>query len=133
MKASSFLRVPIILFLMMIYGVHLLPAQDNAICTNPDIKPLFPGGNAALVKFLKENVKYPSEADSVDFKGTVCVSFIIEKTGSLTSIDIAEGVGKGCDAEAMRVIRKMPKWLAGSKGGKPVRVLYKLYIKFPQQ
>lgn len=132
MKTASILKISLIVFLMAVYGVPFLAAQDNAICTNPDIKPLYPGGNAALVKFLKENVKYPAEADSVNYSGTVCVSFIVEKTGGLSSIEIAKGIGKGCDEEALSVIRKMPKWLAGSKGGKPVRVLYKLWIKFPQ-
>ena len=132
MKKASLLRITLILFLIAVYGVPFLSAQDNAICTNPDIKPLYPGGNAALVKFLKENIKYPVEADSADYTGTVCVSFIVEKTGGLSSIDIAKGIGKGCDEEALRVVRKMPKWLAGSKGGKTVRVTYKLYIKFPQ-
>ncbi len=117
---------------MTAYSTTFLAAQDNYICTNPDIKPLYPGGNAALAKFLKANIKYPAEADSADYTGTVCVSFIIEKTGGLTNLEIIEGIGYGCDAEALRIVRKMPKWLAGSKGGKPVRVPYKLYIKFPQ-
>lgn len=132
MKDPSLLRTFFLFIFLSVYGVPFLVAQDNAICTDPDIKPLYPGGNAALVKFLKENVKYPAEADSVNYSGTVCVSFIVEKTGGLSSIEIAKGIGKGCDEEALSVIRKMPKWLAGSKGGKPVRVFYKLYIKFPQ-
>lgn len=132
MKTAPILRISLIVLLMTIFGGHYLLAQGNSLCTNPDVKPLYPGGNGALAKFLKANVVYPAEADSANFTGTVCVSFIVEKTGALSSIDIAEGIGKGCDAEALRVVRKMPKWLAGSKGGVPVRVLYKLYIKFPQ-
>jgi periplasmic protein TonB len=132
MKATTLLRISFIVIVMAFVGSHCAIAQDNSICTDPDIKPLYPGGGAALAKYLKENVKYPLEADSVDYTGTVCVSFIIEKSGGLTSIEISKGIGKGCDEEALRVVRKMPKWLAGSKGGKTVRVAYKLYVKFPQ-
>jgi periplasmic protein TonB len=132
MKTASLLRIVAIVFLMAVYGVPFLAAQDNSICTTPDVKPLYPGGNKAMANFIKANIKYPLEADTAKVTGTVAISFIVEKNGSLSGLEIAEGIGYGCDTEALRVVRKMPKWLAGSKGGSTVRTVYKLYIKFPQ-
>ena len=124
-------RICLIFLIISFYGLQTSFAQEKVFST-PDKKAMYPGGKLALAKFLKDNVKYPAEAKTAKTKGTVIVSFIVEKSGALTNIEVAYGIGKGCDAEALRVVRKMPKWYPGSVGGKPVRVLYKLTIKFPQ-
>lgn len=107
-------------------------AQEGKVYTTATVMPSYPGGKDALAKFLKTNVKYPAAADSAKIKGSITVSFIVEKTGALTSLDVTNTIGHGCDEEGLRVVRKMPKWNPGTIGGKPVRVAYKLVIKFPQ-
>lgn len=120
------------MILFMICGGIQISYAQNEICTKPDKAAFYPGGSMALVKFLKTNVKYPDAAKTAKVKGTVLISFIIEKSGGLTSLEILKGLGHGCDEEALRVVRKMPKWYPASVGGQPVRSVYKLYIKFPQ-
>lgn len=119
--------------IVLAFGIYVSTcAAQEKVYTNPDKAPMYPGGKPGIAKFLKDNVVYPAEAAKDSTKGTVTVSFIIEKTGGLSSIEVAEGIGKGCDVEATRVVRKMGKWYPGSVEGKPVRTLYKLAIKFPQ-
>jgi protein TonB len=117
---------------MSFYGLQISFAQESKIYTTSDTKPIYPGGKLALAKFLKDNVKYPEEAKAANKKGTVVVSFIVEKSGALTGLEVINGIGKGCDVEALRIVRKMPKWIPGLVGGKPVRALHKLSIAFPQ-
>jgi periplasmic protein TonB len=107
-------------------------SQDNKVYTTPEKQPFYSGGNVAIAKFLKENVKYPEAAKADSTSGTVIVSFIVEISGGLSSIEVVSGIGKGCDEEALRVVRKMTKWFPGSVGGKPVRTFHKISIKFPQ-
>ena len=107
-------------------------AQDEKVYKTATVMPSYPGGKDALAKFLKANVKYPTTASTAKITGTVTISFIIEKTGGLTNLDVANSIGYGCDEEGLRVVRKMPKWNPGTIAGKPVRVAYKVLIKFPQ-
>ena len=132
MKPNLNVRICLIFFIMGFYGLQISFAQDNKIYTTPAKMPIYPSGKLALAKFLKDNVKYPEEAKAANIKGIVVVSFIVEKSGALTSIEVINGIGKGCDVEALRIVRKMPKWYPGSVGRKPVRALYKLSIAFPQ-
>ncbi len=82
--------------------------------------PEFPGGDAARVKFLSENIQYPLQAVESGIQGTVYVSFIVDIDGRLDSIKILRGIGGGCDEEALRVVKNMPKWKPGLQGGKLV-------------
>jgi protein TonB len=132
MKTNLFIRICFVVLLVGIYGLQAAIAQDK-VYTKPDVMPVYSGGKAALAKFLKDNVKYPEEAKAANTKGTVTVSFIVEKSGGITGVEVVSGIGHGCDAEAMRVVRKMKYWFPGSVGGKPVRVMYKLPVAFPQK
>ena len=93
-------------------------------------QPSFPGGNAAMMKFLANNIEYPKLAIEVSITGIVYVTFITEKDGSITNIEIIKEIGGGCDEEAVRVIHLMPKWNPGKQNGFPVRVKLTLPIKF---
>jgi periplasmic protein TonB len=93
-------------------------------------EPEFPGGEMARRKFLSENIKYPKTASEVGIDGTVHVTFIIEKNGSVTDVRILRGIGGGCDEEAIRVVKAMPNWIPGKQRGKPVRVQFNMPIKF---
>jgi len=92
--------------------------------------PAFPGGDAARMKFLQDNIKYPQMARESGIQGTVYVTFVVERSGAVTDVKILRGIGGGCDEEAVRVVQNMPKWEPGKQRGKPVRVQFNMPIKF---
>ena len=92
--------------------------------------PSYPGGDEARVKFMVENIKYPAEAKKNIVQGTVFVNYIVRADGSITDVKILRGIGGGCDEEAIRVIKLMPKWNPGMDKGKPVDVEFVMPIKF---
>lgn len=92
--------------------------------------PEFPGGIEKLYAYLQANMKYPQMARESGIQGTVYVTFVVEKDGSVTDIKVLRGIGGGCDEEAIRVVRSMPKWNPGKQRGKPVRVQYNLPVRF---
>jgi protein TonB len=95
--------------------------------------PEFPGGEAAMYKFIGNNMDYPRMAKESGISGRVFVTFVVERDGSVTDVQILRGIGGGCDEEAVRVIKMMPKWTPGKQRGKPVRVQYRMPIKFTLQ
>ena len=95
-----------------------------------EIKPAFPGGDGAMMKFLNKNIKYPTTAKENGIKGTVFMRFVVEKDGSVGDVEVAKGVNPLLDAEAKRVVASMPKWAAGKQNGTPVAVQYTLPVKF---
>ena len=92
--------------------------------------PSFPGGDEARIRFLQQNIKYPQMARESSIQGTVYVTFVVERDGSVTDVRVLRGIGGGCDEEAIRVIKAMPKWNPGKQRGKPVRVQFNMPIKF---
>lgn len=98
-----------------------------------DKMPSFPGGIGALMQYLTEKIKYPEEAKKMHLQGRVFLQFIVEADGSITHIRVLRGVSPSLDAEAVKVIRNMPRWIPGSQRGKPVRVRFNLPIKFTMQ
>jgi protein TonB len=92
--------------------------------------PAFPGGDAARMKFLQDNIKYPQMARESGIQGTVYVTFVVERSGAVTDVKILRGIGGGCDEEAVRVVQNMPRWEPGKQRGKPVRVQFNMPIKF---
>ena len=92
--------------------------------------PEFPGGDAALYKYLAENLDYPKLAVETGITGKVYIRFIVEKDGSITQATIRKDIGGGCGAEARRVVRGMPKWKPGKQCKKPVRTEFTLPISF---
>ena len=95
--------------------------------------PEFPGGEQAMMDFVGKNVQYPKEAMEKEISGRVLVGFIVEKDGSVNEVKIVRGIGGGCDEEAVRVVKVMPKWKPGKEKGKPVRVSYMMPIFFKLQ
>ena len=92
--------------------------------------PQFAGGDEARIKYMIENVKYPEAAMKQGKQGTVYVSFVVEKDGSITNTKVIRGVENSLDAEAFRVVSAMPKWKPGTDKGKPVRVQFNMPIQF---
>jgi TonB family protein len=93
--------------------------------------PEYPGGEEALFSFIGKNINYPEQAKKEGIQGRVYVSFIVEKNGKVSNVEVLKGIGNGCDAESLRVVKSMPNWKPGiDENGKPVRVKYNLPIKF---
>lgn len=93
----------------------------------------FPGGQAALMKWLSQNIRYPEAAQQNDIQGRVVVKFVVEKDGSIGQATIAKGVDKDLDREALRVVKKMPKWQPGKNNGVAVRSYFNLPVTFKLQ
>ncbi|HPD64760.1 MAG TPA: energy transducer TonB [Bacteroidia bacterium] len=95
--------------------------------------PTFPGGEVALQKYLKDNIRYPEIERDNGIQGLVVVSFVVEKDGSVNKVEILKGVTPNINDEAIRVIKAMPKWSPGKQRGKPVRVTINVPIRFTLQ
>jgi len=108
-------------------------SADNNVYQVVEDQPEFPGGMDELYNYLALNVKYPPKAKRKGIQGRVFVNFTIEKDGSVSNISILMGIGGGCDEEALRVVKNMPRWTPGMQKGKAVRVSYNLPIKFTLQ
>lgn len=103
---------------------------EEVVFTVVEEMPAYPGGNEAMYTYLGQNIKYPEGARKNKIQGTVYVTFIVRKDGSVSNVNILRGIGHGCDEEAIRVVKEMPLWKAGKQGGKAVNVQYNLPIKF---
>lgn len=116
------------------------PEQTTNSETTPELKvydmsvvesaPEFPGGQRELSKFINNTLKYPSTARQNNIQGKVYLGFIVEKDGSIGDIKIKQGIGGGCDEEAVRVIKSSPKWKPGTIKGQAVRTYCVLPIVF---
>ncbi|HAW59166.1 MAG TPA: energy transducer TonB [Bacteroidales bacterium] len=107
--------------------------EEQEIFTIVESMPEFPGGEEARMKFLLQNIKYPQIARESGIQGVVYVTFVVEPDGSITNVKVIRGIGGGCDEEAVRVVKMMPKWIPGNQRGKPVRVQFNMPIKFTLQ
>jgi len=103
---------------------------DEPVILVPGKMPAFPGGEAAMYAFIGQNLVYPLAAVEANAQGKVYARFIVEKDGSISQIEIARGLGFGCDKEVIRVIKSMPRWEPGTQGPNKVRVLYTLPVHF---
>ena len=99
----------------------------------PETMPYFPGGQVLMLKYLADNIKYPASAVKAKKQGRVIVGFIVQKDGSITHAKIVRSIDPELDAEALRVVKGMPKWTPGTQLGKPVSVKYTLPVKFSLQ
>lgn len=93
-------------------------------------EPEFPGGMDSLYAWIVRNLSYPEQARKEKITGKVFVTFVVEKDGSITTPKILRDIGGGCGAEAIRVVKNMPRWNPGKQRGKPVRVQFNLPINF---
>lgn len=92
--------------------------------------PEYPGGMDQIGKFIGKTLRYPPMARENGVQGRVTVSFVVEKDGSISDVQVLRGIGSGCDEEAVRVVKAMPKWKPGKQNGKAVRVHFNLPIMF---
>jgi protein TonB len=107
--------------------------SETEVFTIVEEMPAYPGGDAKLYEYLGKNIKYPQIARESGIQGRVFVNFVVEPDGSVSNVKVMRGIGGGCDEEAVRVIKTMPKWKPGKQRGKAVRVTYTIPVVFKLQ
>ena len=107
---------------------HKDTTTDDKVYDVCEQMPTYEGGDAALLKYLGENWKLPDEYKERGIQGRMVVGFIVEKDGSLTNVKVLRAVDIAIDAEVLRVVKGMPKWIPGRHNGQRVRVRYLLPI-----
>lgn len=127
----------LIMALMALFGLTTVSAQKTVVAKkNQQVfdvvekMPEYPGGQAALFEYLSKNVKYPADAEKQKIEGRVLVSFVVNTDGSITDISVERKAFPSLDAEAVRVISGMPKWIPGEQKGQKVRVKYTVPLNF---
>ena len=103
------------------------------IFADPEQMPMFPGGETALLKYLQENIKYPPKAIKDSIQGRVVVQFLIDPSGCVGEVNVVRSVREDLDAEAVRVVKTLPKFIPGRMYGKAVSTLYTLPVSFMLQ
>lgn len=107
--------------------------EETKIFTVVEQMPMYPGGDAALMGYLRDNIHYPTIAAENGVQGRVVVGFVVERDGSITDVNILRGVDPSLDREAMRVVKSMPRWNPGKQNGSAVRVKYQVPVSFRLQ
>ena len=127
----------LIMALMALFGLTTVSAQKTVVAKkNQQVfdvvekMPEYPGGQAALFEYLGTNVKYPADAEKQKIEGRVLVTFVVNTDGSITDIEVVRKAFPSLDAEAVRVISGMPKWIPGEQKGQKVRVKYTVPLNF---
>lgn len=106
------------------------PPKDRIVCDIVDELPIFPGGQDGLEAYIKANMQYPAMASQYGIQGVSYIRFEIDEAGQISSDRIDKGIGGGCDEEARRLVKKMPKWVPAVRSGVPVKVSYQLPVVF---
>ena len=104
--------------------------DDKTIFTAVEQQAAFPGGEKAMMNWLSKNINYPQAAADNGIQGRVIVKFVVEKDGSIGNVTVVKGVDKDLDKEAIRVVKKMPKWQPGKNNGAAVRSYFNLPVTF---
>ena len=111
----------------------VVDSKPEEVFRSVEQMPQFPGGEAALMKFLSSHINYPPMAAENDVQGKVIVQFVVDKTGKVGEVTVVRSVDKDLDHEAIRVCQALPKFTPGRQNGRPVSVWYTLPIQFKLQ
>ena len=127
----------VLMSLMAIFSLTTVSAQKTVVSQKNDKifdvveqMPEYPGGMQAMMEFLKQNIKYPEDAQKQKVEGRVIALFVVETDGSISNIEVVKHAFPSLDAEAERVIQAMPKWKPGKQKGQPVRVKFTVPVIF---
>ena len=127
----------IMMSLMTLFGLTTVSAQKTVVAEkNQQVfdvveqMPEYPGGIQALFEYLQQNVKYPEDAKKQKIEGRVIATFVVETDGSVSSVEVVKPAFPSLDAEAVRLLSAMPKWIPGKQNGKVVRVKFTVPISF---
>ena len=107
--------------------------EEDYIFIVVEVPPSFPGGSSEMNKFISQNMRYPKTALENGIQGTVYVSFVVQKDGKITGIQVMRSAGEILDEEAIRVIKSMPPWIPGVQKGEPVATRFILPLRFVLQ
>lgn len=115
-------------------NIAALSQAENTETEKPfvtvEVMPGFPGGEKEMQRFIRDNLKYPLEAQEQGIQGRVTIRFVVEKDGQLSNITVVKGIDAECDYEAVRVLKSMPKWIPGRQNNENVAVYFNLPIQF---
>ena len=106
------------------------PPPAPVVLTYAEEMPVYPGGDEAFHRYLRDKIHYPAEAERLNLSGTVYVRFVVDEDGRIRDAEVIKGCGHGLDDEALRLVRLMPWWVPGREQGKPVRVQRTMPISF---
>ena len=107
--------------------------EETKVFDVVEVMPTFPGGQQALFEWLSKNIKYPVVAEENGVQGRVIVTFVVERNGSITDVQVAKSVDPSLDKEAVRVVKAMPNWIPGKQNGSAVRVKFTVPVTFRLQ
>lgn len=107
--------------------------EENKVFDVVEEQPSFPGGQGALMAWLRDNIKYPVVAAENGIQGKVIVQFVVGKNGSISNVKVLRSVDPSLDREAVRVVSSMPNWTPGKQNGTSVNVRYTLPVTFKLQ
>ncbi len=110
--------------------VETTTPETEKVYTWVQVKPSFPGGEEARLKWLRENLEYPQQAVADEIQGLVQVGFVVEKDGSITNVKVVQSAHSTLDREAVRLVKAMPKWIPGKQNGNTVRAYFTQPIRF---
>ena len=137
-RGKSICKVMVSLFIVLACNESEMMAQtqkdgyvdEDRVYDVVDQMPQFPGGHEKLKEFIEKNRRYPKSLQDQGIQGRVVVTFVVKKTGRISHAKVARGVDPALDREALRVVRKMPRWIPGKMGGKNVDVKYTIPVDF---
>lgn len=119
------------MIVFMLFALCSIPMMaQNDVYDQPEVQAQFVGGQQAFREWLMENVVYPKEAQVRQLRGRVIVQFVIDKEGNVTSPTILKSIDPILDKAALKLVKKMPKWIPGTVAGRPVAVRYTLPINY---
>ena len=107
--------------------------EETKVFDVVEVMPSFPGGQGALFEWLSKNIKYPVVAEENGVQGRVIVTFVVERNGSITDVQVVKSVDPSLDKEAVRVVKSMPHWIPGKQNGSAVRVKFTVPVTFRLQ
>lgn len=110
--------------------VETTTPEEEKVYTWVQVKPSYPGGEEARLKWLRENLEYPQQAVADEIQGLVQVGFVVEKDGSITNVKVVQSAHSTLDREAVRLVKAMPKWIPGKQNGNTVRAYFTQPIRF---
>ena len=115
------------------YGQKDVPDKRSGqeeVYMSTENMPVFPGGEAALMMFIRDNISYPPEAEEKNIQGKVIVQFVVDTVGQVGEVKVVRSVDAELDKEAVRVVKTIPRFIPGTRLGKPVNVWYTLPVNF---
>jgi periplasmic protein TonB len=132
MKRTLLTLISFLLFILTAKAQMTDSARNSnaGIFVSVQQPPQFPGGINQFYRFVSKTIRYPVVAYHNNTQGTVVVSMVVEKDGSLSQLKVVKGIGGGCDEEALRVVWRSSPWKPGIQNGVPVRVAYSVPISF---